>query len=218
MTAHRIILFGPPGVGKGTQATRLRDKFHLAHISTGDILRNNIKNGTELGLKAKSFMDAGRLVPDEVVIGLVADRLKEPDCADGFLLDGFPRTDVQFEKLNVMLTALSLPVTDVVYFTAPDDVLIRRICGRRVCRSCGESFHVDFAPSKKGDLCDRCGAELYQRSDDNETSVAERLRQYRAMSTPLLAKYRATGVLHEIDGQGAPEAVFQAALKALGTP
>jgi len=216
MGARRIIVFGPPGVGKGTQAVMLKDKLGMPHISTGDILRANLKAETPLGLRAKEFMDAGKLVPDDLVVELVEDRLSQKDCEHGWLLDGFPRTPVQFDKLAGILNKLGMPAEVVLYYTAEDAVVIRRISGRRMCRDCGASFHVDFAPSSKGDsICDRCGGELYQRSDDNESVVGERLRAYREMSEPLLARYRDVGLLREIVATGSPDQVFSSTLIAV---
>ncbi|MCK6440500.1 MAG: adenylate kinase [Planctomycetes bacterium] len=214
--AKHIVLFGPPGVGKGTQAARLAQALKLPHISTGDILRENVRKLTPLGRKAKTFMDAGKLVPDELVIALVEGRLSLADCKPGFILDGFPRTTEQYLKLNEMLGRRGTPLDAVVYFTAPDSTLVERISGRRVCRTCGASFHTIFAPSKKGDHCDHCGGEIYQRSDDNETSVAERLKQYHSMSQPLIEKYRADGLLREVEGTRKPDDVFQDAVAILG--
>lgn len=216
MNAQRIIVFGPPGVGKGTQALKLRDTMNVPHISTGDILRANIAASTDLGARAKQYMDAGKLVPDDLVVELVEDRLSKPDCRGGWLLDGFPRTAVQYEKLERILNKLGMPVDAVLYYTAEDSVVIRRISGRRMCRDCGASFHVDFAPSAKGDRCDKCGGETYQRSDDNETSVAERLKAYRSMSEPLIARYRDSGLLREVGAAGSPDEVFRATKAALG--
>lgn len=216
MSATRIILFGPPGVGKGTQAARLRDALKLAHISTGDILRENLKTGTPLGVEAKGYMDAGKLVPDELVIALVRDRLAKPDCDDGFILDGFPRTFEQAEKLDAMLAERGTPIQAVLSFRADEPTLVARISGRRVCRSCGASYHVEFGPSKKGDICEKCDGEVYQRSDDRPEAVAERLRQYVSMSKPLEERYRASGLLREVDGMVSPEAVYQASMSALG--
>lgn len=216
MAASRIIVFGPPGVGKGTQAVLLRDALNLPHISTGDILRANLKAETPLGKQAKGFMDAGQLVPDDLVVALVENRLAEPDCKAGWLLDGFPRTEPQYAKLETILARMGMPAEIVFFYSAPDAVLVRRISGRRMCRSCGASFHLDFAPSKTGDSCDRCGAETYQRSDDNETVVAERLRAYRAMSEPLIGLYAKKGLLREIEATGSPQEVFAKTMAVLG--
>ncbi len=216
MGSRRIIVFGPPGVGKGTQAVLIRDKLGMPHISTGDILRANLKAETKLGLRAKEFMDAGKLVPDDLVVELVEDRLSQADCSNGWLLDGFPRTAVQYDKLAGILNKLGMPAEVVLYYTADDPVVIRRISGRRMCRDCGASFHVDFAPSSKGEtICDRCGGELYQRSDDNEKVVGERLRAYRDMSEPLLARYRDGGLLVEIEATGTPDEVFAMTMAAV---
>ncbi|MCA8940402.1 MAG: adenylate kinase [Planctomycetes bacterium] len=215
MPSRRLVLFGPPGVGKGTQAVRLREELCVAHISTGDILRDNVKRSTDLGVQAKGFMDAGKLVPDDLVIALVEDRLKADDCKEGFILDGFPRTAEQYDKLDSMLEARGTPVEAVLYFSAPDETLVRRIAGRRMCRDCGATYHVDYSPCKTGDTCEKCGGEVYQRADDNEATVAKRLQEYQAMSAPLLSRYQETGLLAEIDGTLSQEEVFQAALVAI---
>jgi len=216
MKAARIIVFGPPGVGKGTQAVRLRDHLGIPHISTGDILRANLKAETPLGLQAKEFMNAGKLVPDDLVVALVEDRLSKDDCKKGWLLDGFPRTEVQFAKLEVILNRLKMPADVVLFFSAPDETLVRRISGRRMCRDCGASFHLDFAPSTTGDKCDKCGGETYQRADDNESVVAERLHAYRSMSEPLIQLYAKVGLLKEIPATASPDRVFKDTLKVLG--
>lgn len=208
MSVSRLVLFGPPGIGKGTQAARLRDSLGVPHISTGDLLRSHVKRETELGTQAKGFMDAGKLVPDELVIALVADRLEQDDCKAGYIFDGYPRTVEQHRALEKLLNEKSMPVDAVVFFTAPDDVIVGRISGRRVCRNCGAVYHVKFNPSPNGpDTCGECGGELYQRSDDNADSVAQRLSAYREMSAPLLDLYRETGLLHEIEASGSPDEV-----------
>jgi len=216
MGISRIVLFGPPGVGKGTQAARLRDALNVPHISTGDILRENVKSGTELGKQAKAFMDAGKLVPDDLVIALVADRLSRDDCKAGYIFDGYPRTAEQYKALESILAEKGMPAQAVLFFSVDDSVIVERISGRRVCRSCGSVYHVKFSPSPKGDICNECGGELYQRSDDNEASVAQRLEAYREMSKPLLELYRESGLLHEIDAADAPDVVYAKTETALG--
>lgn len=195
----KLILLGAPGAGKGSQATKIAQKYEIAHISTGDALRANIKNGTELGKFAKSYIDKGLLVPDEVVVGIVADRIKEADCKNGFLLDGFPRTIAQAEALG-KLTDIDF----VVNLTVDFDLVISRIAGRRMC-SCGETYHVS---SYKSDVCARCGAKLYQRDDDKEETVKARLEVYEKQTAPLVDYYRATGKLVDVDGNKTIDEVF----------
>lgn len=195
-----IILMGPPGAGKGTQATRIIDAFHLPHISTGDIFRENIKNGTPLGLKAKAIIERGDLVPDDLTIDLVKARLSEPDCANGYLLDGFPRTIAQAEALREMGPKIGRAVSLVVDITVPDEVLLERIAGRRVCPGCGASYHVhNMKPVTEG-VCDRCGSDLVQRKDDNPESFQIRLDNYYAQTAPLVDFYKAEGIYHHFDG------------------
>lgn len=195
-----IILMGPPGAGKGTQATRIIDEFNLPHISTGDIFRENISKGTELGLKAKAIIERGDLVPDELTIDLVRSRLSQDDCAKGYLLDGFPRTIAQAEALKTMGPEIGRAVNLVVDITVPDEVLMERIAGRRVCPKCGASYNVNtMKPAKEG-VCDRCGAELIQRKDDNPESFKIRLDNYYAQTAPLVDFYKAEGLYHHFDG------------------
>lgn len=202
----RIILLGAPGAGKGSQATKIAAKYGIAHISTGDALRANIKNGTELGKFAKSFIDKGQLVPDEVVVGIVADRIKEADCVNGFLLDGFPRTIPQAEALGKL--------TDIDYVINIDvdfDLIAARIGGRRMC-SCGESYHISTYSS---DVCAKCGAKLYQRADDKEETVKERLAVYEKQTAPLVDYYKASGKLVNVDGSKSIDEVFASIVKVL---
>lgn len=195
-----IILMGPPGAGKGTQATRIIDAFHIPHISTGDIFRENISKGTELGLKAKAIIERGDLVPDDLTIDLVRSRLSQDDCQGGYLLDGFPRTIAQAEALRAMGPQIGRPVTLVVDITVPDEVLMERIAGRRVCPKCGASYNIhSMKPAKEG-VCDRCGAELIQRKDDNPESFKIRLDNYYAQTAPLVDFYKAEGIYHHFDG------------------
>ena len=195
-----IILMGPPGAGKGTQATRIIDEFNLPHISTGDIFRENISKGTELGLKAKAIIERGDLVPDELTIDLVRSRLSQDDCAKGYLLDGFPRTIAQAEALKTMGPEIGRAVNLVVDITVPDEVLMERIAGRRVCPKCGASYNVNtMKPAKEG-ICDRCGAELIQRKDDNPESFKIRLDNYYAQTAPQVDFYKAEGLYHHFDG------------------
>ena len=214
-----LILMGLPGAGKGTQAERIRDAYRIPHISTGDMFRTAVAKGTPLGLEAKRYMDAGALVPDEVTIGIVRERLSEPDAAEGFLLDGFPRTIPQAEALERLLADAGRAIDRVLYLAVPQDVLIRRLAGRRICRRCGATTHLEFNPPKVSGVCDRCGGELYQRDDDRPETVAERLRVNAAAMAPLIDFYRARGVLAEIDGLGAIDDVFRRIRSALeGSP
>jgi len=195
-----IILMGPPGAGKGTQATRIIDAFGLPHISTGDIFRENISKGTELGLKAKAIIERGDLVPDDLTIDLVKSRLCQDDCAKGYLLDGFPRTINQAEALRKMGPEIGRAVNLVIDITVPDEVLMQRIAGRRVCPKCGASYNIhSMKPAKEG-ICDRCGAELIQRKDDNPESFKIRLDNYYAQTAPLVDFYKAEGLYHHFDG------------------
>ncbi|MCO1602672.1 MULTISPECIES: adenylate kinase [Desulfosporosinus] len=212
----KIILMGGPGAGKGTQANPLVERFHFPHISTGDMFRAAIKEGTALGLKAKSFMDAGGLVPDEVTIGIVEERLALPDCADGFLLDGFPRTLAQGSALAGILERLGMKLDGVINIEVDEEVLIPRLTGRRVCRKCGSSYHMIFnAPEQEG-VCGQCGGELYQRSDDTVETAKNRLNVYNTQTEPLIAFYEEKGLLKRINGDQPIDQVFQDILKALG--
>lgn len=202
----KLILLGAPGAGKGTQATRISDKYNLPHISTGDILRKNIKEGTTLGIQAKSFIDAGRLVPDEVVIGIVKDRLQQADCKNGFILDGFPRTCPQAEALD------KVTEIDAVINIAVDSALIvNRITGRRMC-ACGESYHISMGI---GDTCPKCGSKLYQRDDDKEETVKERMQVYENQTAPLIDYYTAKGLVVDVDGGKPLNEVFEQISKVI---
>jgi adenylate kinase len=203
-----IIFFGPPGAGKSTQAKRLADFYGIQHISTGDILRENIREGTEMGLAARAYMDRGELVPDEVIIGIVKNRLKEKDCSKGFILDGYPRTIPQAEALSVFLKEIDKPIDAVINLEVPDKVLVDRISKRFMCK-CGESYHTVSNPSKKGNICDLCGAEIFQRADDNEEAVQKRLDVYKRQTQPLIDYYSKKGILITIDGDQAIDEVFQ---------
>ena len=203
-----IILLGAPGAGKGTQATRISEKYGLPHISTGDIFRDNIKRGTEIGLLAKSYTDKGQLVPDEVTCKIVEGRLAEEDCKGGYLLDGFPRNLFQAQELDKFSK-----VDAVINIDIDLSLLMDRLCGRRVCKSCGESYHVNFLNGKT--TCDKCGGELYQRKDDNEETVGNRLRVYSDQTAPLIEYYKNKGVLIDIDGVGAIDEVFARICAAL---
>jgi len=202
-----VILIGPPASGKGTQATRLCHLLNVPHIASGDLFREHLKNKTELGLKAGVYMERGELVPDEITIGMVMERLSRPDCATGALLDGFPRTLAQAEALDRTLAAQGHSIALVLYITAPDQVLIERVSGRRICRTCGESYHIKFHPPQKPGVCDKDGGELYQRDDDKEETVRKRLQVYRQQTDPLVEYYRRKDILVEINGDQPIEAV-----------
>ena len=191
----RAVLLGPPGAGKGTQAVRLVEKYEIPHISTGDIFRKNIKEGTELGKKAQEYMNAGALVPDELVVDLVKDRLQQDDCKNGFLLDGFPRTIFQAEKLDEFLSESNLKMDIVINLKVEKEALIKRLTGRRVCKDCGASYHIVNIPPKKEGVCDICGGELIQRKDDNIETVENRINVYEEQTAPLIGYYKEAGSL-----------------------
>lgn len=204
----RLILLGAPGVGKGTQANKLTDKFNIPKISTGDMLREAIKNGTELGLKARSFMDTGKLVPDEVVIGIVEERLKGTDCLAGWILDGFPRTLEQANALDSMLQRINTPIGNVLNLDIEESEVVKRLSGRRSCETCQNTFHILFSPSRKEGICDNCGGTLVQRNDDKEETIRERLRVYREKTEPLVTYYSEKGLLKKIDASNDIDVVF----------
>ena len=210
-----ILLMGPPGAGKGTQAANLVKEFGIPHISTGDMFRAAVKEGTELGLQAKACMDAGKLVPDEVTIGIVKERLAKPDCKKGFILDGFPRTVEQADALTGILKGLGLSLTAALNITVPAADLIERAVGRRICKSCGATYHVKFNPPQKAGVCDTCAGDLYQRADDSEETMKNRLSVYEAQTKPLIAYYEKAGVYKEIDGRKAIDEVKAAMIAAL---
>ena len=195
-----ILLMGPPGAGKGTQAEKLVAEFSVLHISTGDMFRAAVKNGTELGKEAKKYMDAGGLVPDAVTIGIVKERLAQPDCGKGFILDGFPRTKDQAVALDGILKDLKLKLTAIVNIAVPDANLVKRVTGRRICKTCGATYHVTFNPPAVEGKCDKCGGVLYQRDDDKEATVIKRLEAYHSQTAPLIAYYKNEGVYKEVDG------------------
>lgn len=205
----RLVFLGAPGVGKGTQADRIAAQSKAVKISTGDLLREAVRNQTPLGREAKSFMDQGKLVPDSVVIGLVQNKLEEPGCANGFVLDGFPRTVPQAEELGRVLKSKRVGLDRVVNFQVSRDDIIRRLSGRRNCPKCQATFHVDFAPSKSGSTCDRCGAALIQRSDDRPEAIETRLKVYEEQTAPLIRYYHDQRLLSDLDGSGAADTVFQ---------
>jgi adenylate kinase len=213
----RIVLVGPPGAGKGTQAEFIAERFDIPKISTGDIFRRNVSGGTDLGILAKKFMDAGDLVPDEVTNAMVLDRLSEPDAADGFLLDGFPRNVAQAYELDSMLGDLGTSLDVVLELEVSDDEVVRRLSGRRTCKKCGHVWHFEFDPPKVKDACDRCGGELYHRDDDLPDTVRHRLEVYAEQTAPLIAFYTSREQLHEIDALGPVEDVTERAITALLT-
>ncbi|MGG7622013.1 adenylate kinase [Bacillus coreaensis] len=204
-----LVLMGLPGAGKGTQAEKIVEKYSIPHISTGDMFRAAMKEGTELGLKAKSFMDQGALVPDEVTIGIVRERLSKDDCQKGFLLDGFPRTVAQAEALENMLTDLDKKIDYCLNIDVDHNILMERLTGRRICKECGATYHLVFNPPAKDGTCDRCGGELYQRADDNEETVHNRLEVNIQQSEPLLHFYETKGYLKNINGQQDIHDVFK---------
>lgn len=210
-----LILLGPPAAGKGTQAKMLTSAYGIPQISTGDMLREAVKTGTPMGLKAKSFMDSGALVPDEVVVGIVEERLQSDDCKKGFILDGFPRTTAQADALKAMLAKKNLRIDHVVCIQVATDELIRRLAGRRICRQCMAPFHVVFNPPKKEGVCDACGGELYQRDDDKEESVKVRLQAYESQTKPLIEYYTREGLLRPVDGIGSVEEIQKRIRQAL---
>lgn len=204
----KLILMGPPGAGKGTQAEKLVEVYHIPHISTGDMFRKAQKDGTELGLKAKSYMENGQLVPDEVTVGIVKERLSEDDCKDGFLLDGFPRTVKQADALDAILKELGMTLDRVINIEVDNKFLLDRLTGRRVCKSCGASFHVKNKAPKVDGVCDKCGGVLYQRKDDNVETVSNRLNVYGNQTAPLIDYYQSKGIMSAIDGSKSMEEVL----------
>lgn len=196
----RIILLGPPGAGKGTQAKAVTERFAIPQISTGDILRSAVRDGTPMGVRAKAFMDSGALVPDEVVVGIVCERLQQADCTSGFILDGFPRTVAQADALHKTLKQMNYPLQAVISLAVDEEVLVERLTGRRACRSCGMGYHIAFSPSQQPNRCDICGAELYQRDDDREETIRHRLSVYREQTAPLIGYYGEQGLLFSVDG------------------
>jgi adenylate kinase len=212
----RVVLLGPPGAGKGTQAKLLQDEFGACQISTGDILRKAVAEQTTLGKEAAEYINRGALVPDDVIVNLVAERLKEPDCEKGFILDGFPRTIPQAQGLDRILKTMELSLNGVLSVQVPESIVIERLAGRRTCRSCGALSHMVFNPPKKAGVCDRCGGELYQRDDDREETIANRLKVYEKQTAPLANYYRERGLLREIDGVGEVNDIRARVTKALG--
>lgn len=212
----KIIMLGAPGAGKGTQAKMIADKYSIPHISTGDIFRANIKNNTELGQKAKTYMDKGLLVPDDLVVDLIMDRFKEPDCANGYVLDGFPRTIPQAEALDNALKAVGERVDFAINVEVPDENIVTRMSGRRACVGCGATYHIVYNPTKTENVCDRCGKKLILRDDDKPETVQKRLSVYHEQTQPLIHYYEEKGVMKEVDGTVDMKEVFAAITAILG--
>ena len=212
----KVIMLGAPGAGKGTQAKKIAARYNIPHISTGDIFRANIKNGTELGKKAKTYMDQGLLVPDELVVDLVVDRVNQEDCKDGYVLDGFPITIPQAEALDKALEALSQKVDYAIDVDVPDENIVRRMGGRRACVGCGATYHLEYAPTKVEGICDTCGKELILRDDDKPETVQKRLNVYHEQTQPLIDYYEKAGILKSVDGTVDINDVFQAITEILG--
>ena len=206
----KIIMLGAPGAGKGTQAKRIAEKFGIPHISTGDIFRANIKNGTELGKEAKKYMDEGQLVPDELTVRLLLDRVKDDDCSKGYVLDGFPRTIPQAEVLDSELTKLNEKVDYAIDVDVPDENIVRRMSGRRACLKCGATYHLEYLKPEKDGICDKCGSELVLRDDDKPETVNKRLKVYHEQTQPLIDYYSKKQILHTVDGTVDPDEVFKA--------
>ncbi len=213
--AFYIVLLGPPGAGKGTQAEIVAEKYKIAHISSGDLFRENISNKTRLGMEAKGFIDRGELVPDDVTIGMVKDRLQKPDCSKGALLDGFPRTPAQAEALDKMLSELKGKIAIVPFITVPEDILIERLGGRLTCRAAGHVYHMKFHPPQVAGKCDLDGSELYQREDDKAETVKNRISVYTKQTAPLIEHYTKKGMLKEIDGSQPKEQVTEQLFAAI---
>jgi adenylate kinase len=209
-----IVLLGPPGSGKGTQAKMIAEKFNTLHISTGDILRENVRNDTPLGQEAKKFMDAGQLVPDELLISIIKDRLAKPDVTGGYMLDGYPRTTPQAEALDKILPELNQAIDVVLNIDVPDDELVRRLSGRRMCQ-CGVSYHLVFNPPKEEGKCDVCGGELYHRDDDKEKAILNRLDVYKEQTQPLIDYYTKAGIIANVNGAAEIPAIFEEISKIL---
>jgi len=211
----KIILLGGPGAGKGTQAQKMAEEYSIAHIATGDILRQSIKDGTELGVEAKSYMDRGQLVPDDVVIGIIKERLAQDDIQSGFVLDGFPRTVPQAEALSLLTKELNMPMDAVINIKTSSDVVVERLSGRRTCRDCQTVYHIFYSPPKKEGKCDRCDGELYQRDDDKEETIRKRLKVYEDQTFPLLEYYKTSGKLLEVSGDVSIAEVFESIVQIL---
>lgn len=218
MASLRAVLLGPPGAGKGTQARLLGEKFEACQVSTGDILRKAVADQSPLGKEASDYIKRGALVPDSVIVNLVAERLKEKDCQQGFILDGFPRTIPQAQGLEEILRKMGLGLQSVLLVQVPDAVIVERLAGRRTCKNCGALYHLTLNPSTKESTCDRCGGELLQRDDDREETISARLKVYDNQTAPLVDYYRQQGILREIDGVGKVDDIRNRMIKALGGP
>lgn len=212
----RLVLLGAPGAGKGTQAKKLIEKYGIPQISTGDLLRAAVSAGTPLGKEAKSYMDKGELVPDKVVLGMVEERLKQDDCKKGYILDGFPRNVNQAEALDKMLNNLGMSLDAALSVDVPFDDLMKRLTGRRTCKSCGQMYNVYFNPPKKEGVCDKCGGELFQRDDDKEETIKKRLEVYNSQTAPLIEYYNKKGILKSVNGTGSIDEIFNNICKVLG--
>ncbi len=212
----RIVLLGAPGAGKGTQAKKLIEKYKIPQISTGDLLRAAVAQGTPLGKEAKSYMDKGELVPDKVVLGMVEERLKQPDCQKGFILDGFPRNTAQADALDKMLVSINMPLELALSIDVPFGDLMKRLTGRRTCKSCGQMYNIYFSPSGKEGACDKCSGELYQRDDDKEATIEKRLKVYESQTAPLIDYYGKKGILVRVPGTGSIDDIFGKVTAALG--
>jgi adenylate kinase len=211
-----LVLLGPPGAGKGTQAERLGHELELPHVASGDLFRDNLKNETDLGLLAREYMDRGDLVPDDVTIAMVRERLQRPDCGGGVILDGFPRTQAQARGLDTMLEEMGRSLDGVLYIAVPDEELVRRLSGRWICRQCQAPYHTVYSPPAREGVCDKCGGPLYQRADDSPETVRARLKVYREQTAPLIDYYLQAGLLIEVDGSGDIDSVGKALLEAVG--
>ena len=212
----RVVLLGPPGAGKGTQAKLLQERFEACQVSTGDILRKAVAEQTSLGKQASEYIQRGALVPDRLMVDLVADRLKKEDCEKGFILDGFPRTTAQAESLDEILKKMGVTLDRVLSVRVPHGVIVERLAGRRACKACGTLYHLSFDPPNNEAVCDRCGGELFQRDDDREAIITARLKVYETQTAPLVNYYRERGRLREIDGIGTVDEVHSRIIKALG--
>jgi adenylate kinase len=216
LAGTRVVLLGPPGAGKGTQAKLLHEVIQGCQISTGDILRQAVAEKTPLGKEAASYIDRGALVPDDLILNLVGQRIKEKDCANGFLLDGFPRTVAQAEGLQQILKSLGQELDGVLSVQVPPQVVVERLSGRRSCKDCGAMYHITLSPSKKDGVCDRCDGALYQRTDDNPETIETRLKVYDSQTAPLVDYYRKRGLLRQIDGVGSVEEIHNRVMEVLG--
>jgi len=212
----RLVLLGAPGAGKGTQAKKLIEKYGIPQISTGDILRQAVKDGTPLGKEAKVIMDKGELVTDSIVLGLVEERLKQDDCKKGYILDGFPRNTAQAEALDKMLDSLNMPLTAALSVDVPKEDLMKRLTGRRTCKSCGQMYNIYFSAPKTEGKCDKCGADLFQRDDDKEETINKRLDVYDAQTAPLIDYYSKKGILKSVQGVGNIDEIFNKVVSTLG--